>query len=303
MLAAGPVAYAGKVSAQVLCGVIADGKVAVVVPTPDKRKLDQPISCAIHVDGAPAGTTLIAKMFTSAEGAMKHAGPITPDKDFEQVLQAADDYLSCSDFVITARVTNDDDKVLWESKLAVKQACPAGGSGKAAPPPPPPPKPAAPPPSNPVPADDSGIVDGDPEWAEGEIERAPADAREAIGEWTGSYGPMNHVFWESFPAGGVKVGKQTITRKNLGTLSEKAGSPYQLLQIMPRFGCKNESNAGTNPDGCHWGRWFSAVLSKTEVWVYNNDGHYYGPWPAAVFKKSGGKWVWTAVKQYDQGEP
>ncbi|MCE9577133.1 MAG: hypothetical protein K8W52_28555 [Deltaproteobacteria bacterium] len=282
-------AHAGKVSAEVLCGVTDGGEVEVVVPTPDGRKLDKPITCAIHLDAAPAGKTLIAQVVTSADGAMKHSGPITPDADFTQVLAPGDDFAACASFAITARVTSDAGATLWESKLSVKQTCPAQAK-------PAPPAARKPPPSEPPPAEDEFIG-----FAEGELERAPADAHDALVDWAASYSAQDHVFFETFPKAGVRVGKVTVTMKNMNKLVAKAGGIYQVLTILPRFRCQSADDIGTHPEHCHWSMWHTAFMSKTEIWAYNSDPDDYGPWQAAVFKKKGRTWVWVAVKTYTQG--
>ena len=284
--AAAGAAEAGKLAPEVMCGVIAAGKVEVVVPTPDKRKLDKPVSCAIHLDAvADPKKTLVAQMFASAPGAMKHNGPIAPDKDFEQVLVPGDDFPACGDFTITARVTNDDDKVLWEKVIAVAtpKCAPAAPAAK----------PAA---SKPAPQDDTA-------WADGELAKLPADANVPLVSWVNMYVFLDNTFFDTYPTSGVRIGKTMVTRKTIRALSDKAGGAYLVTKIMPMFNCKDPADAMKTPSNCEWGKWHAVVQSKTEIWVYNTDDAFYGPWQAAVFTKKGGTWVWTAVKAYDQGEP
>jgi len=287
LVAAAHLAEAGKVKAQVLCGVIVDNKVETVIPAPDKRKLDKPISCAVHLDAGFDVADLNAMLFTDRDSAMKHSGPIGKDADFEKVLAVDDDFAACSDFTITARVLSAD-RQLWESKIVVKQVCPAAVAARPA---------VASKPAAPAAGEDGTG------WADGELDKVPADARDAINGWITTYVFLDGGFFDSFPTGGVKIGKQTVTRKTARALSDKAGSAYLLTKIMPMFNCKQAEDAMKNPENCAWSKWHALAQSKTELWIYNTDNSFYGPYESAVFKKQGGKWVWTAVKEYDQGEP
>ncbi|MCX5742743.1 MAG: hypothetical protein NT062_09625 [Proteobacteria bacterium] len=289
LLASVDVAHAEAVKAQVLCGVVVGDKVETVVPTPDQRKLDKPITCAIHLTAGTGTADLNAKISTDAPDALTHGGPIGKTVDFSTQLAPADDYQPCASFTVTARVFSADRKV-WESKIAVKQVCPAAPAAT---------KPA-PPATKPTPA---ASAEPGTEWATGELAHVPTDARAAINTWITQYVFLDGGFFAAFPAGGVTVGKRLITRSTVRALSDKAGGPYMLTKIMPMFACKAAEDAMKNPENCEWAKWYALAKSKTEVWVYNTDGSFYGPFPSAVFKKQAGKWVWTAVTELDQGEP
>ena len=125
----------GKVKARILCGVVIKNKVVTVVPTPDNRRLDDPISCAVHVDSARGVGELKATVATDAHGRENRespTGPIDADNDFEAVLkpsgtglmQDETDYDPCEDFTINAFI-EDAGTMVWQQKIDVTQRCPA----------------------------------------------------------------------------------------------------------------------------------------------------------------------------------
>src|SRR4051812_14981605 len=109
-----------KIKATLLCGVVKDGKVATVVPTKDKRKLADPISCAIPLDqDSKKGETWNVHLFVEdgePDGHPGHDGEISRTgkdaHDFEAVLVPGtdgnrQDYWSCQMFAIRAMISND----------------------------------------------------------------------------------------------------------------------------------------------------------------------------------------------------
>ena len=279
-------ASAGNVKAQALCGVVTSGKVEVVVPTPDKRKLDKPISCAVHLDAAPDGAALSASVGVTTDGVdgTGHGDAITKTKDFEVQLSPGTDYTTCKTFSIVAKVTDDnhDNKVLWQTAIVVEQACVAA---KAGPPPPPP-------------------GDADTAFATQGSDPLPESARGTVTTWVSTYVLLDGTFFDAFPAKGVKIGKKLVTRAAVKKLADAAGGLYKLTKIMPMFECKDSvRDFEKHPENCNWAKWHVHAASKSELWIYNSDDSYYGPYTSAVFKKQGKAWVWTDVKSLDLGEP
>ncbi len=134
-------AHAGKkVKAELLCGVFVDGQVTDMVPSPKKPKLDQPVGCALHLDGV-GGDTYMANIHTvrttvDASGKKSkvttsgHTSDVGADKDLEFVMTpgANDenneiDFQPCEDFDVVASVS-DDQGVYFKKTLHVAQACP-----------------------------------------------------------------------------------------------------------------------------------------------------------------------------------
>lgn len=289
-LAAVPtVARADKPTAEALCGVITDGKVETVVPTPDKRKLDKVIACAIHVKTGAAEAASISVLVDGKEGASSF-DVLPKGEDHEATLSPGSDYPTCKDFVIVARLYKDKQPV-WEKKMPVVQACPPGAA--ATKPTPPASKPAPPAPK-PTPAEDT-----DGTWADGELDRLPKDAAEALQNWTYIYLARDHQFPETWPKAGVKVRGKVYSWSKLPMPPPPNDDYDHALGILPLARCADEEHQ----TGCHFGRWHANVKSKTAIEIYCGNDSGYGKFTTVVFAKQGKSWVWTSMGTYDTGEP
>jgi len=274
-----------KIKAKILCGVVKDGKVATVVPTKDKRKLADPISCAVHLDqDSKAGETWNVHVFVEdgdPESHPAHDGPISRTgkvaTDFETVLQPSSDanrqdFWPCRQFQIRAMISNEAGP-LWWNDMMVDQTCP---------------KPVVPPPN-------AASI----HWTENARSSLPDDAaRDAALAWAAAY-ERNDDDWfhASFPKAGMSIpGSGKLTWKGM----QNAGAqPQDIFKIVPGGACKDEE-ARTD---CAWGNWDTLKKGKSEFWLFNSSQSGYGSFPAAVFKKVGKTWTWTAMKTYDTGEP
>lgn len=281
-------ARADKLTAEALCGIVVNGEVATVVPAPDHRKLDKPISCAIHLTSGSADAASISVLVGGEEGASSF-DVLPKGEDHEATLAPGNDYPTCKDFVILARLYKNK-KPVWEKKLAVTQACAA-----AAPPPVAKAQPPAP----------TADEDTDGTWADGELDRLPKDAREVLGEWVGTYAAQDHRFIESWPKSGVKFKGKLVTFNNMDKTLPLPPEPnndlIHAIGIVPAARCQDPEQT----TGCHWGRWRAFVnpKKKTEITVYSDNDSGYGTFATAVFTKRGKTWVWTAIGSYDTGEP
>lgn len=286
------IARAAPPTAEALCGVIVDGKVETVVPAPDHRKLDKPISCAIQVKSGSADAASISVLVGGTEGASSF-DVLAKGQDHEATLAPGSDYPTCKDFVIVARLYQNK-KPVWEKKLPVAQRCAVAPS---------PPSTVAkpkPPADKPTPE-----ADTDGTWADGELDRLPKDAQQTIAEWTETYIAQDHRFIESWPTAGVKIKGKLVTPNNLGkTLPLPPEPNNDLVHAIGIVGSARCADPEHNT-GCHWGRWHANVSPKstTEIAVYCGNDSDYGSFVTAVFTKKGKKWIWTAVGTYDTGEP
>jgi hypothetical protein len=277
-------AWAGK-KPQVLCGVIDGDKVAFVVPTSDNRKIDKPISCAIHAEEGSYDGAGITVMI-GGKGDKEHQDTFELGKDFETTFDpgAVDGFPVCGDFTIVAHLYKDQ-KVKWEQKLAVKQTCAKPGPQKAQP---------------------SGKRRGDgTDWDGGQRESLPdEDAANQLDSWLQTYVFLDHTFFDSWPTDGVQIKGKTITAKTAQKAADAAGGVQLLTGIYAQTNCKDEmKDVGKHPENCEFGNWIAIVKSKTEVQIYSPGTSGYGVFATAVFKKKGDRWVWTAVGKYDTGEP
>jgi hypothetical protein len=278
-------AWADKPRAQVLCGVIANGKVETVVPTKDNRKLDKTISCAVHVEAGGVDHAGISLIMDGKEG-MQHYDVVDVGTDFETTLDPDQEggFPTCKDFTIVARIYKDK-KAVWEQKVAVKQSCPKAGPKKAEP---------------------QGKKRGDgTDWDGGQRESLPdEDAAGQIDSWLQMYVFLDHTFFDSWPKDGVQIKGKTITAKTAQKAADAAGGLQLLTGIYAQANCKDEmKDPGKHPENCEFANWIAIVKSKTEVQIYSPGTSGYGIFATAVFKKKGDRWVWTAVGKYDTGEP
>ncbi len=111
-----------KGHAQVLCGVLDDAQsaVAYTIPARDKRKLEKPIACALHVDD-PGDF----RAFITVVGGTPHTGQLSKATDLEVMLQPGTDFRACRDFTIAAEIDDDYGTPLWKDKIETVQACAA----------------------------------------------------------------------------------------------------------------------------------------------------------------------------------
>ncbi len=272
-----------QIKAQVLCGVVKDGKVATVVPTKDKRKLSDPIRCAVHLDqDSKSGESWTAKVFVedgSPESHPSHDGELsrtgTDAKDFELTLEPATDtnrkdFTPCAAFTIRAMIDNSAGPV-WMKDIKVEQDCP----------PPPPPNAAS------------------LHWSESALKTlADGSARDAAIAWAAAYERNDDDWFRGhFPKAGLSIpGSGKLSWKGM----QNAGAqPQDIFKIEKGGECKDEEKR----TDCAWGSWDTLKKGKSEFWLYNANQSGYGQFVAAVFKKSGKAWLWTAMKTYDTGEP
>ncbi|MDB4957252.1 MAG: hypothetical protein JWO36_4821 [Myxococcales bacterium] len=138
-------AEAGKVKAELLCGVMADGKISDVVPNKKKPRLDQPVACALHLSvenndtfmgnihtvryAVDASTGKKTKITTQGETSdiENHPGlkkdieivmkPAAPDERGDVLFQA------CEDFDVVGSVF-DDRGTYFTKSIHIEQACP-----------------------------------------------------------------------------------------------------------------------------------------------------------------------------------
>jgi hypothetical protein len=276
-------AWADKPKAQMLCGVVANGKVETVVPTKDNRKLDKPISCAIHVEAGNVDHAGISVIIDGNEG-NQHYDVVDVGTDLEAELPVDEEmgFPTCHDFTILGRIYKDK-KSVWEQKIAVKQTCPKPGPKK---------------------AEAQGKKRGDgTDWQNRES-LPDEDTAAYLDGWLQMYVYLDNTFFDSWPKDGVQIKGKTITPKNAQKAADAKGGLYFLTGIMPISNCKDEDkDIGKHPENCQFADWVAIVKNKTELSIYSPSTGGYGKFPTAVFKKKGDRWVWTSVGSYDTGEP
>jgi len=276
-------AHADPVKAKILCGVIKNGKVVTVVPTSDGRKLDDPISCAVHLDKG-GGSDMTAYVWAGSDGT-KHKGAISTGTDFEVSLEpvhnvAMDQYAPCTNFTIFADITSGDETV-WHDEIKVTQSCTptdgglGGDSGSGQDPP------------------GIGGYDGPgPAWSNG---NGPALADPLANAIAQQFAENIQLEDMSFFAGVWPKGGTTIKKKKIKAFKMGADLKTQLGTWFEQY-CEEGA-------ACTWGTWEAWQKNKKEFWLYATYGSGYGAFPALVFKKKGKTWKWSGVTVYDTGEP
>lgn len=266
-------ADADTVKAQILCGVIKNGKVVTVVPTSDGRKLDDPIRCAVHLDQG-SGNDLTARVWAGSDGS-KQKGSISTGTDFEASLEpvhnvAMDQYAPCTNFTIFAEVARGDD-TLWHDEIKVVQSCTPTDGGLGG---------------------NSATGGQAPAWVSG---NGPGLADPIANEIAQQYAENIQLEDMSFFAGVWPKGGTTIKKKKIKAFKIGADLKTQLGTWFEPY-CEEGA-------ACTWGTWEAWQKNKKEFWLYATYGSGYGAFPALVFKKKGKTWKWSGVTVYDTGEP
>lgn len=286
-------AAADGVRAQLICGILnADRSgVAVLVPTPDERKLTEDIHCVVHLDGDVKDLRVDV---TTDQMASAFYGPIDAGQDFEFSLSPGDGargeahYRTCSTFTIRAVISRQDLEPVWEQALVVRQRCAAAAPVKQAPPPPEP-------------------ASGGVRFENGAGPQLADPAARAIAQEYAAMVQDNDVPFlaANFPKGGRTV-KKIFGRGTKKIAKYRADqSLEQQLVIWPSL-CTYwnggfECGADEDPPRT-WNAWAVWQKSKNEFWLYHSSSPY-GEFPALVFKKKGKTWRWTGMAMYATGEP
>jgi hypothetical protein len=281
-------AQADTVKAQILCGIIKKGKVVTTIPTSDGRKLDDPISCAVHVDQGSGD--LMAYVWAGEDGD-KHKGAISSGNDLEVSLEpvhnvAMSQYAPCTNFTIYADIARDGETV-WHDEIKVVQSCtpdcPDGCVND---------KPGGD--SQPDPPAIGGYDGPAPVWVGGKPSLADPIANEIAMQFAENVQLEDMSFFAGvWPKGGTTVKKKKIKAFKIGAdLKDQLG-------VWPQYFCFDEE-AHTD---CSWGEWDTSQRSKKEFWIYAATGSGYGKFPAFVFKKKGKTWKWSGMAMYDVGPP
>jgi hypothetical protein len=273
VLAATPAS--ANVKAEILCGVLADGKVDYVVPAKDGRKLDRPIDCAIHVTGGLPGKQAPASIYTWLGGpGPMHSGTIAVGTDLNveltpgAKLDGKTDFIPCQDdFEIVAEIAGEK-SLLFSKRLKVHQKCSEA---------PPPPNASTDPPKS--------ATKTPAEFAAHILEEMPDDdARKTAQRFADAAQNDDRVELKAMcPSGGLRTPKKKITCEAL----EKDGlAPTGFKPTC----CNNEPSCAWAPE------WFGYSAKKTSFQVNNRSGCVGSPTPVAAFEKRGGKWIWTGIR-------
>lgn len=272
--------HAGAVDAAMLCGVFKQTEVDYVVPTPDGRKLTQPIACAIQIQKAPKGS-LSASVWvkTGERESPRLSKPIAKGDDFAVELSPTRDFSPCTNFEIIARIVGPDG-VLWQDTKSVTQTCTPAATR---------PSVAAKPIAAAKPATSPPAANDGAQWAEGSLAQIPEAAQGLAKQFIDAVVDSDPPALGSLAGAGIKRGKKTLVAKDVYDLT-----PYG---IKPQKGCDEQGNH------CKYGPWQVITKGPTEFWIYSDNDSGYGAFGAAVFSLRKGAWAWTGLRTYDTGEP
>jgi hypothetical protein len=266
--------------AQMLCGVLIGGKVEYVVPTDDKRKLDKPIDCAVHVESGK-GMTAFVWVVQGGDEKEAHFGAIAKASDYGAQLKPGADFAACANFEIHARIekSDSDGGPIWQQTIAVEQACAtATKKTKRAPEP----------------------VTLGAEWGDGELAGLPDDAaRIAVKQFADAVTDSDPpTLIDMVPSSGMKVKKKSYSGDAMRKALHDQGFE-KVTGISVEKSCADKVGGGQD---CTTGRWMVNAQGKTKLCIYNSISGY-GQFSCALFEKRGDRWLWTGVSSYDTGEP
>ena len=272
-----------EVKAELLCGVVAGEQVVTVVPTADGRRLDQPVTCAVHISSARNTVELSAAAFTDAPGRARndpHTDNISADQDFEFTLTpsgpgvdaAHSDFDPCASFSITAHIDQDGAQI-WKQTVKVVQTCPAPAQ----------PTPAAKPAS-----------EGD--WAPDQLSSLPDDDARGLAESfrAAIVDEDAETFVGMIPKDGVKVAGKSLSQAKAKALFAKGG--YEALTGRAKE-CGEDATGVT----CAWTSWKVLDSSAKAFSIYS--GPDYGKIKVDTFAKTKAGWRWTGMVVKDVGSP